>query len=91
MRISESCNCDPCTIRGSYGYEGYSEYFEFNYYPEKDEADEPTEPEKPPEEPGPSVSIWFDKSAVIFEDEYENSPGDVVPRRSTRVKLRCTA
>ena len=91
VAISESCNCDPCTFSGSYGYEGYGEDFEFNYYPEEDEEDEPTEPEKPPEEPEPSVSIWFDKSAVIFEDEYENSPGDVVPRRSTCVTLQCTA
>ena len=28
---------------------------------------------------------------MIFEDEYENEPGVVVPRRSTRVKLTCCA
>jgi hypothetical protein len=94
VRISEACNCNPCTISGSYGYEGYGEEFEFNYYPEEDGEEEPTEPEEPgepPEEPKPSATIWFDKSAVIFEDEYENSPGETVPRRSTRVKLTCCA
>ena len=95
VRISEACNCDPCTISGSYGYEGYSEEFEFNYYPEEDgedwDPDNPEDPGGPPEESKPSATIWFDKSAVIFEDEYENEPGVVVPRRSTRVKLTCCA
>ena len=94
VRISEDCSCNPCTIRGRYGYEGYGEEFEFNYYPEEDGEEEPADPEEPvepPEEPKPSVSVWFDKSAVIFEDEYENSPGVVMPRRSTRVKLTCYA
>ena len=95
VRISEACNCDPCTISGSYGYEGYSEEFEFNYYPEEDgedwDPDNPEDPGEPPEESKPSATIWFDKSAVIFEDEYENEPGVVVPRRSTRVKLTCCA
>ena len=94
VRISEDCNCNPCTIRGRYGYEGYGEEFEFNYYPEEDGEEEPADPEEPvepPEEPKPSVSVWFDKSAVIFEDEYENSPGETVPRRSTRTTLKCAA
>jgi hypothetical protein len=94
VRISEDCSCNPCTIRGRYGYEGYGEEFEFNYYPEEDGEEEPAAPEEPvepPEEPKPSVSVWFDKSAVIFEDEYENSPGETVPRRSTRTTLKCTA
>jgi hypothetical protein len=94
VRISEDCSCNPCTIRGRYGYEGYGEEFEFNYYPEEDGEEEPADPEEPvepPEEPKPSVSVWFDKSAVIFEDEYENSPGETVPRRSTRTTLKCTA
>lgn len=45
----------------------------------------------PEDEPTPSVSVHFEESAVIFEDEYENSPGETVPRRSTRTTLRCTA
>ena len=52
VRISEACNCNPCTISGSYGYEGYSEEFEFNYYPEEDGEDwDPDNPEEPGESP----------------------------------------
>ena len=95
VTISENCNCDPCSFRGGYGYEGYMEYFEFEYYPEEEEEggdpDDPEEPEDPPDdEPEASVSVWFEESAVIFEDEYENSPGVVVPRRSTRTTLKCS-
>ncbi len=50
----------------------------------------------PPEAPGedvatPSFSIGFSSPAVIFEDTYTNSPGDVVVRRSTRVVLSVLA
>ncbi len=40
---------------------------------------------------GPSLTIAFSKSAVIFEDAYEDRPGVFVPRRSTRVRLTVDA
>ena len=46
------------------------------------------------EAPGPlqpSVSATFSKNAVIFEDAYENLPGQWVGRRSTRTRLNIVA
>ena len=52
--------------------------------------DEPTppgegEPETEPQ--GASVSAAFSASAIIFEDEYENAPGETVPRNSTEAEV----
>ena len=52
--------------------------------------DEPTppgegEPETEPQ--GPSVSAAFSTSAIIFEDEYENAPGETVARNSTATEV----
>ena len=44
---------------------------------------EPTDP--------PSLTITFSKQAVLFEDEYEDDPGVIKPRRSTRVRLTIDA
>ena len=38
-----------------------------------------------------SVSAAFTKPAVIFEDPYENKPGDLFARRSTRTRLNIVA
>ena len=93
VTVSSDCECNPCVHEGSYTYEGYRARFRFTHEspPKGESGGTPDNPEVPPEEPPASVGISFDKSAVIFEDEYENSPGDVVPRRSTRVTLKCTA
>ena len=52
-------------------------------------------PDSPPSshEPAdpPSLTITLNKSAVIFEDAYEDSPGVMKPRRSTRVRLTIDA
>ena len=46
----------------------------------------------PPQEAEPaSVSVSFSKGAVIFEDEYDNSPTERVGWRSTETVLRCSA
>ena len=52
--------------------------------------DEPTppgegEPETEPQ--GASVSAAFSASAIIFEDEYENAPGETVARNSTEAEV----
>jgi hypothetical protein len=39
----------------------------------------------------PSLTITFSKSAVIFENAYEDRPGVTMPRRSTRVRLTIDA
>lgn len=93
VTVSSDCECNPCVHEGSYTYEGYRARFRFTHEspPKGEFGGTPDNPEVLPEEPPASVGISFDKSAVIFEDEYENSPGDVVPRRSTRVTLKCTA
>ena len=46
------------------------------------------------EDDGPyagGASATFSKSAVIFEDRYENSPGVWVERQSTQTELNCVA
>ena len=40
---------------------------------------------------GPSLSIAFSESAVIFEDAYQDSDGRFVPKCSTRVRLTVSA
>ena len=49
----------------------------------EDDSDDP--------EPTPGVSVSFSKSAVIFEDEYTNMPGQVVQWQSTTTKLTLEA
>ena len=56
--------------------------------------DKPSNPGDGDVEPQPasaSVSVRFTKNAVIFENEHEPSPGEKVPRRSTRTTLVCSA
>ena len=75
-----TCPCTGCTVRGNYLYEGYGlpvmgVSCGCRYVPDSGPA---------------SVSIAFDRSAVIYEDDYTNLPGVVVhPARSNAV-LRCT-
>lgn len=53
--------------------------------------DDPPEDEYPVPGDEPSLTITINKSAVIFEDEYEDYPGVAMPRRSTRVRLTVDA
>ena len=83
-----ACSCYSCDPGGfTFNYEGYSLSFGGV---ECDCA--PHIPEE--EDDGPyaaSASVSFSKSAVIFEDEYMNTPTETVPRRSTSTTLTCTA
>ena len=91
---SGSCTCNgTCEASGSYyvagsifGVTGGVCRCGFED-PEDDEP--PTPPEDNPS--GVFVSVSFTKSAVIFEDAYENGPGVRVPRKSTRVRLDLSA
>ena len=49
-----------------------------------DDPRHPSEPTHEPDDPA-SFSVTFSRSAVIYEDEYEDSPDVTVPKRSTRV------
>ena len=83
-----ACSCYSCNLVGfDFHYEGYTLSF--------DGVECDCTPHVPDEEDdGPyaaSASVSFSKSAVIFEDEYMNTPTESVPRRSTSTILTCTA
>ena len=93
VTVTGVCSNDTCVHEGSYVYEGYRERIELECEMDSDEdpEPEPDDPSSPEEENEPGASVWFEEKAIIFEDEYENAPGETVPRRSTRTTLRCTA
>ena len=84
------CTCCGCAVEGQYSYEGYrlpatSCLCGCHY----DRTGPKWEPSSAPL--AASVSASFSKSAVIFEDAYENLPGEWVARRSTRTRLNVVA
>ena len=84
------CTCCGCAVEGQYSYEGYrlpatSCLCGCHY----DGTGPKWEPSSAPL--AASVSASFSKSAVIFEDAYENLPGEWVARRSTRTRLNVVA
>ena len=84
------CTCCGCAVEGQYSYEGY-------WLPATScRCGCHYDGMGPTWEPAPaplaaSVSVTFSKSAVIFEDAYENLPGQWVSRRSTRTRLNIVA
>ncbi len=90
---SSSGTCESgCSAHGSYLLEAAS--FSVDGGECRCGFDDPPEDEYPdPPEPhdGPSLTIAFSKSAVIFENAYEDKPGVTMPRRSTRVRLTIDA
>ena len=91
---ASSCSCGNCSVSGNYDYEGHRRRFEVDFpgdgggEPPPPPPDDPPEPDDPPT---PPVSVAFEEKVVIFEDEYEDSPGVFVSRRSTKTKLTVTA
>jgi len=90
---SSTCTCSAgCRARGRYLFETAEfalEGGECRCGIEDPPWDTPPSPHNPND--GPSLNITFSKSAVIFEDAYEDSPGVTKPRRSTRVRLTIDA
>ena len=87
-----NCGCGGCAV-GTYTcrFEGFE--LSFADWPcgcsHESPPDRPTHPGEgePDHEPqGPSVSATFSASAIVFEDEYENAPGETVARRSTETE-----
>ena len=84
------CTCCGCAVEGQYSYEGYwlpatSCLCGCHY----DGTGPKWEPSSAPL--AASVSASFSKSAVIFEDAYENLPGQWVGKRSMRTRLNVVA
>ena len=89
--IQWSCS-DSCTCAGGEHYieamalwEGYSKAFAVYLECGCGHDDPDPTPQSGPY--APSVSVSFGKDAVIFEDAYENLPGEWVSRRSTATTL----
>ncbi len=86
------CDCGGCHVTGSYRYEGLT----FGLPVLQcgcTGGDSPSEPvptpaESPVTNSAPSISATA--RAVIFEDRYENSPGQWVDKRSTSVTITIT-
>ncbi|MBQ6337858.1 MAG: hypothetical protein IJI36_01825 [Kiritimatiellae bacterium] len=86
---TEECTCSgACVATGTYGFENAS--FPFSGGECRCGFDDPGEQEEPPPD-SPSFSAGFSRSAVIYEDAYENRPGNWKPRRSTRVLVSVAA
>ena len=85
-----NCTCCGCTVEGQYSYEGYwlpaTSCLCGCYY---DGTGPKWEPSSAPL--AASVAALFSKSAVIFEDAYEDEPGRWVGKNSTRTRLNIVA
>ena len=86
-----TCTCTGCGALGYYGYESYclpscGGACGCVGQPTEDDGGEDVDE---PCDAGANVS--FSKSAVIFEDRYENSPGAWIERQSTKTELHCVA
>ena len=86
---SMSCTCCGTYADGWYSYEGYrlpatscACGCRSDGEPEWTDSPGPLQP---------SVSVSFSKDAVIFEDSYENEPGQLVGKQSTRTRLNIVA
>lgn len=85
---SASCGCGGgCAAAGAYVFEAAA--FAVTGGVCRCGFDDPDPNPNPPPGPysGPDLAINFSKSAVVFEDAYENEPGVLHPKRSTRVRL----
>ena len=86
---TEECTCSgACVATGTYGFEDAS--FPFSGGECRCGFDDPGEQEEPPPD-SPFFFAGFSRSAVIYEDMYENRPGDWKPKRSTRVLVSVAA
>ena len=86
------CGCGGCSANGYYCYEGYrigcsGGWCGCGGY---DDPDEPRDddPDFPPQV---GISASFSKSVIFLEDEYANTPSNVVPWYSDTSSLCCSA
>ena len=93
---STNCTCCGTSADGTYAYEGY--WLPATTCPcgchYDGEGPTWTDDNEDPDNSGPfaaSVYAAFSTSAVIFEDAYENEPGQWVGKRSTRTRLNLVA
>ena len=93
---STNCTCCGQSADGTYAYEGFwlpaTSCFCGCYY--NGEGPTWTNDNEDPDNSGPfaaSVSATFSKSAVIFENAYENEPGQWGVRNPTRTRLNIVA
>ena len=90
---SSECTCSMgCTAEGCYHLENATFFVKgaqcrcgfddppYGGTPSQHEPDDP-----------PSLTITFSQHAVLFEEAYEDRPGETVQRRSTRVRLTVDA
>ena len=85
-----TCGCGGCyTGDITYLIGGHGLIFGGWYCACSSDPDDPHEGDEPPDGPlaGPCVSATFSADVVIFEDEYENMPGQTIPRRSTETEV----
>ena len=89
---SDVCPCGGnCVATGEYRFE--SAVFSLTGGVCRCGFEDPPHEERPHHDPldGPSFSISFSNSAILFEDTYRDYPGDFKPRSSTRVRLTISA
>ena len=88
------CGCGGCSISGRYSYERATFALPILWCGcsgNEDPEGEPTPTPHSGPDGNPSVSVSFDREAVIFEDRYENTPGSWVERKSSSATLTITA
>ena len=88
------CECHGCSVSGSYTYERAAfalPILRCGCTGDGEPEDQPTPTPHFGPEGNPSVSVSFGKAAVIFEDQYENTPGSWVERNSSSAMLTITA
>ena len=92
VTCGDGCSCGGCTATGFLEYEGYRLPAYGGFCGCSGSIDHPGGEEDPDEKPPlPGASATFSKRVVFFEDEYENTPGETAPWRSTETELDCWA
>ena len=92
ITCGDGCACGGCSATGYLEYEGYRLPAYGGFCGCSGSVDHPDDDEDPDKDPPlPGAAATFSKRVVLFEDEYENTPGETVPWRSTETELDCWA
>ncbi len=92
ITCGDSCSCGGCSATGYLEYEGYRLPAYGGSCGCSGSVDNPGDDQDPDKDPPlPGASATFSKRVVLFEDEYENAPGETVPWQSTETELDCWA